>query len=157
MLSYEIPGRGTLCISALVLDLNGTVAIDGEIIPGVAQRVRALQKRGLACYLLTADTRGLGAETADALELTLHRLHPGCERAQKRAFVEHLGAERVVAIGNGANDKEMLEAAAIGIVVLQAEGLATETLLAADIAVPDIQTALDLLSSPQRLIATLRR
>jgi soluble P-type ATPase len=51
----------------------------------------------------------------------------------------------------------MLEAAAIGIAVLQAEGLAIETLLAADIAVPDIHTALDLLSSPQRLIATLRR
>jgi soluble P-type ATPase len=47
MPSYEIPGKGALHVSALVLDLNGTVAIDGEIIPGVAERVRALQKQGM--------------------------------------------------------------------------------------------------------------
>ena len=156
MLAYDIAGRGVLHLSTLVLDLNGTVALDGKIISGVADRVKALQERGLSGYLLTADTRGRGAETAEALDLSLHRLHSGSERAQKRAFVEHLGADRVVAVGNGANDAEMLQAAAVGIAVLGTEGTATPALLAADVVVQDICTALDLLLKPQRLIATLR-
>lgn len=156
MLTYDIAGRGVLHLSTLVLDLNGTVALDGKIISGVADRVKALQERGLSGYLLTADTRGRGAETAEALDLSLHRLHSGSERAQKRAFVEHLGADRVVAVGNGANDAEMLQAAAVGIAVLGTEGTATPALLAADVVVQDICTALDLLLRPQRLIATLR-
>lgn len=156
MLTYDIAGRGVLHLSTLVLDLNGTVALDGKIISGVADRVKALQERGLSGYLLTADTRGRGAETAEALDLSLHRLHSGSERAQKRAFVEHLGADRVVAVGNGANDAEMLQAAAVGIAVLGTEGTATPALLAADVVVQDICTALDLLLKPQRLIATLR-
>jgi P-type E1-E2 ATPase len=156
LLTYDIAGRGVLRLSTLVLDLNGTVALDGQIIPGVADRVRALQERGLSGYLLTADTRGRGAETATALGLSLHRLHSGSERAQKRAFVEHLGADRVVAVGNGTNDAEMLQAAAVGIAVLGTEGTATPALLAADIVVQDICAALDLLLKPQRLIATLR-
>ena len=149
MLTYDIAGRGVLHLSTLVLDLNGTVALDGKIISGVADRVKALQERGLSGYLLTADTRGRGAETAEALDLSLHRLHSGSERAQKRAFVEHLGADRVVAVGNGANAAEMLQAAAVGTV--------PPALLAADVVVQDICTALDLLLRPQRLIATLRR
>ena len=156
MLIYDIPGRGIIHLSTLVLDLNGTVALDGEIITGIEDRVRALQERGMGGYLLTADTRGRGAETAEALGLTLHRLHSGGERAQKRAFVEHMGADRVVAVGNGANDAEMLQSAAVGIAVLGTEGTATPALLAADVVAQDICAALDLLLKPQRLIATLR-
>jgi P-type E1-E2 ATPase len=157
MPTYEIPGRGVLDLSTLVLDLNGTVALDGELISGVDERVNALKERGMDGYLITADTRGRGAETADALGLTLHRLHPGQESSQKRAFVQELGAEHIVAIGAGANDAAMLEVAAVGIVVLQAEGAAMATLYAADLVVPDIHAALDLLLKPQRLIATLRQ
>ena len=156
MPTYEIPGRGRLELSALVLDLNGTVAVDGEIIPGVAARVGALQAQGVICYLVTADTRGLGAETARVLGLTLHRIAAGQEQSAKRAFVEQLGADRVAVIGNGANDAEMLQAAAVGLAVLQAEGMATAALRAADVVVPDINAALDLLLKPRRLIATLR-
>jgi hypothetical protein len=37
MASLEIPGRGHVKLSPLVLDLNGTVSIDGKVIPGVAE------------------------------------------------------------------------------------------------------------------------
>jgi P-type E1-E2 ATPase len=157
MLEYEVPGWKRLRLSALALDLNGTTAMDGEVVPGVGDRLATLKGRGLAGYLLTADTRGRGAETADALGLVLHRLDLGQEGAQKRALVEALGAEQVVAVGNGANDVEMLQAAALGIGVMQEEGLATGILGAADVVVPDICAALDLLIKPRRLIATLRR
>jgi P-type E1-E2 ATPase len=152
----EIPGRGALELSILILDLNGTIAIDGAIIAGVAERVAKLKSRGLEAYLLTADTRGNGADIAAHLDVALHRLAPGSERAQKAAFVRQRGADQVVAIGNGANDAEMLAQAALGIAVLQVEGLAVETWAAADLLVPDVCNALDLLIEPQRLVATLR-
>jgi soluble P-type ATPase len=113
MPTYYILGRRELCLSALVLDLNGTVSIDGHIVAGVEERVAALETLGMEGYLLTADTRGHGQQTADALGLSLHRLAANDEErqsegTQKRAFVEQLGAERVAAIGNGANDLQML-------------------------------------------------
>lgn len=67
-----------------------------------------------------------------------------------------MGAAGVAAIGNGANDAKMLETAALGIAVLGPEGLAVETLHAANVVVPHINDALDLLLKPVRLIATLR-
>ena len=63
----------------------------------------------------------------------------------------------VVAIGNGANDVSMLRAAALGIVVVGPEGLATEAIAAATIVTLSIADALDLLLNPKRLVATLRR
>jgi len=51
----------------------------------------------------------------------------------------------------------MLKAAALGLCVMSQEGAAVETLLAADLLVPDIFAALDLLDKPLRLIASLRK
>jgi P-type E1-E2 ATPase len=156
MLTVEILGHGRLALENLVLDLNGTLALDGEILPGVAERLAALSSH-LQIHLLTADTRGRGAATAAALGINLYRLTPGDEAAQKRAFVESLGAERVAAVGNGANDAEMLAVASLGVAVLGPEGLARAAWQSADLILPDIGAAFDLLLHPQRLIATLRR
>ncbi|HHJ06252.1 MAG TPA: ATPase P, partial [Anaerolineae bacterium] len=70
--------------------------------------------------------------------------------------VAELGPERVVAIGNGANDAAMLRRAALGIAVLGGEGTALSCLTAADVLASDINTALDLQLNPRRLLATLR-
>jgi soluble P-type ATPase len=51
----------------------------------------------------------------------------------------------------------MLYEAAIGIAVLSPEGTAAEALQAADIVVPDIARAFELLERPMRLVAGLRR
>jgi soluble P-type ATPase len=68
-----------------------------------------------------------------------------------------LGAGRVVAVGQGANDAGMLKEAALGICVLSKEGVALESLLAADLLAPDILSALELLERPLRLVASLRK
>jgi soluble P-type ATPase len=82
---------------------------------------------------------------------------PGGGQAEiKRRFVEALGAEGVVAIGNGRNDRLMLAAARLGIAVVQPEGAATETMAAADLVIPTIADALELLAHPLRLVASLR-
>jgi P-type E1-E2 ATPase len=84
-------------------------------------------------------------------------VQPGNEATKKAEFVQNLGGEHVVAIGQGANDAEMLKAAALGICVMSREGVAVETLVSADLLVPDIFAALDLLEKPVRIIASLRK
>jgi soluble P-type ATPase len=63
----------------------------------------------------------------------------------------------VIAVGQGANDAEMLRLAAVGVAVLSKEGTSVETLLVADLVMPDIFTVLELLENPMRLVATLRK
>ena len=155
MIHLDIPGRGILELEDLVLDLNGTIALDGEVLAGVPERLAALSE-SLTVHLVTADTQGQAAVIAEQLGVRLVRVAPGDEAEQKRSLVERLGAERVVAVGNGANDAGMLQAAALGIAVLGPEGLAGEAWQAADV-VAGIHQALDLLLHPRRLVATLRR
>ena len=156
MIELRIPGRGTLQLEHLVCDVNGTLAIDGQLVEGVARLLRALRDR-LQVHLLTADTHGRQALIDQQLGIQAVRIQPGGEAGQKAAYIEQVGAQAVVAIGQGANDAEMLRRAAVGICVLSAEGLAIESLLAADLLVPDILSALELLDNPLRLVATLRK
>ncbi len=156
MIELNIPGRGVLQLEHLVCDVNGTLALDGRLLEGVARLLAGLRDR-LELHLVTADTHGRQVEIDRQLGLSGHRLQPGDEAAQKAAFVRQLGAERVVAVGQGANDAAMLREAALGIAVLSREGLAVPALLAADILAPDILSALELLDKPLRIIATLRK
>jgi P-type E1-E2 ATPase len=139
-----------------VLDLNGTIAVDGQVLPGVAERLATLSAE-LTVHLVTADTQGQAAQGAERLGLHLFRVVAGGEADQKLGLVAQLGPAQTAAIGNGANDARMLAAAGLGIAVLGPEGLAMTALQAADVVVGRIEDALDLLLWPQRLIATLRR
>lgn len=156
MIELDIPGRGNLQLEHLVLDVNGTLALDGQLLDGMTKRLPALGAR-LQIHLLTADTHGRQAEIDRRLGLQAVRIRPGDEAAQKADYVRRLGAARVAAIGQGANDAGMLEAAGLGVAVLSPEGLAREALLAADLIVADIFSALDLLDRPVRIVASLRK
>jgi P-type E1-E2 ATPase len=155
MLEIAIPSRDALRLEYLALDVNGTVALDGQLIVGVGERLDKLSKL-LGIWLVSADTQGTLASLADNLTVKARLLQPGDEAVQKAALVAELGADHVVAIGNGANDAAMLRQAALGIAVLGGEGLSAACWEAADVIVPDIGAALDLLLRPRRLIATLR-
>jgi soluble P-type ATPase len=176
MIEVTIPGRGRLQLQHLVSDVNGTLALDGVLIAGVAQRLAALAGR-LTIHLLTADT--LGRQSAIDRELNLTStvgrgsfgrpspipvprgtgaiIAPGNEQQQKQSFVEKLGAASVIALGQGANDALMLKTAALGICILSAEGASAETVMACDLIVPSIDAAFDLLDKPLRLVASLRK
>jgi P-type E1-E2 ATPase len=156
MIELSIPGRGGLRLQHLVTDVNGTLATDGILIADLATRIASLRNR-LTVHLLTADTHGRQAAIDQQLALTATRLSAGNEQEQKRAYVARLGADSVVAIGQGANDAGMLKEAALGICVISEEGAAIETLLAADLIVPNIVAAFDLLDKPVRIVATLRK
>lgn len=152
MIKLHIPGRGDYRLEHLALDVNGTLCLDGRLISGVAGRLQALREH-LAVHILTADTFGKIAEIEKALDISALRIRTSADKA---ALVERVGSASVVAVGNGANDAAMLAAAALGLAVLGPEGVAREALEAADVVVPDVLVALDLLLNPKRLVATLR-
>lgn len=155
MLSLKIPGFGLLTLEHLVLDYNGTLAVDGVLMSGVKNTLNALSEH-LAIHVITADTFGKAAQGLDGVECRLNVLEPGRQDQAKLEFVNQLGADRTVSIGNGRNDALMLAASALGIAVILAEGASTVSLKAADIVSTDIVHALELLRHPLRLTATLR-
>jgi len=156
MIELNIPGRGLVKLQHLVCDVNGTLAVDGQLPENVKYRLNALRDR-LTLHLLTADTHGRQDIIDQQLNLKAVRIQPGKETEQKAKYVQQLGPETVVAIGQGANDAGMLQAAALGICVLSPEGTAVETLLGAKLVVANIQEALEILEKPLRIVATLRK
>lgn len=154
-ITITVPGWRTLDLAHLVLDFNGTLALDGRLLVGVEARLQDLASR-LRIHVLTADTFGRAKIELGNARCELVVLRPGDEHRQKADYLDRLGADACAAIGNGRNDREMLARAALAIAVLGAEGLASEALAAADIVVPDPVSALDLLLHPQRIAATLR-
>jgi len=156
MIELNVPGKGVLLLDHLVSDVNGTLAVDGQLIDGVARALGALHDR-LSLHLLTADTFGRQAEIDRRLGLQAVHIPPGDEAEAKGAYVRSLGSEHVISIGQGANDAGMLREAGLGICVLSPEGLAVEALTAADVIAPNILEALALLEHPLRLVACLRR
>ena len=155
MLEISIPGYKELRLEHLVLDYNGTLACDGEILEGVEQALETLAE-DLQIHVVTADTFGKVRSGLASSPSKLVILRGERQDVGKRKYIEQLGAERVAAIGNGRNDRLMLETAALGIAVIQEEGAAAETLFAADVVCLNIRAALDLLTHPLRLTATLR-
>lgn len=157
MLPLEIPGRGKYELTRVVLDVNGTLAEDGHLIPGVKERLGRL-RRNLDIVLVTADTHGRQVAIDRELDLDAHRLEKGqAEAPQKAELVRRLGSDSTVAIGNGANCALMLKEAAIGIAVIEAEGTSVAALQSSDVVVRSIVDALDMLLNPRRLVATLRQ
>jgi len=156
MLTVDIPGWGVLNLEHIVLDFNGTMALDGVLLPGVKERLNLLAEK-LQVHILTADTFGTGKAACREIKGRVHILEQGRAGAElKKEFIETLGKDKTVAVGNGTNDTLMLKAAALGIMVLGPEGASGKALAAADVVVTDINHGLDMLLNPKRLVATLR-
>ncbi|HHE55975.1 MAG TPA: ATPase P [Caldithrix abyssi] len=155
MIEIEIPGFKKLQLKYLVMDYNGTLAIDGKLIEGVENRLYALADH-LEIHVITADTFGLVKTYLENFPIQLKIITSTEQGKQKWQYVRQLGSGQVVAIGNGRNDRLMLKEAKLGIATIQAEGSAMETIQSADIVVNHINDALDLLREKLRLTATLR-
>ncbi|MBN1354728.1 HAD hydrolase family protein [bacterium] len=152
----EIPGWKTLDIRTAVFDYNGTIARDGRIDDTLRVKLGKLADV-MPVRVLTADTFNNVNIMLEGFEGQIEIIPREKQAESKRDFVLKLGREHVVAFGNGANDQLMLETAALGICIAGPEGAALETVMAADILIPDIGNAIDLLFNPDRLRASLRR
>ena len=110
MLHIEIPNYRELHLEYLVLDYNGTLAEAGHLREGVVEALERLSEK-LTILVVTADTFGSAAQALKNLPVKLTILPAEKQTAAKGELVSRLGAQRVVAIGNGANDAQMLATA----------------------------------------------
>jgi P-type E1-E2 ATPase len=156
VVEVSVPGRGHYHIEHLILDLNGTIALDGKLIRGVKERISALSKK-LQVIVVTADTNKNAELLLRDLPVALCRIEEAGEGEQKARLVREKGEDRSVCVGNGSNDVSMLKESAIGICIVGREGASAEAVTASDLVVSHINDALDLFLKPRRLRATLRR
>lgn len=155
MIEILIPSGQTLVLRYALVDFNGTLARDGRLIDGVDNRLRALAAQ-VAIHVATGNTTGTASSVLAGLPVELHLMPAERQAVAKRALIETLGAQHVAAIGNGRNDSEMLERAALAIAIVGDEGCAASALAAADVVCIDVRDAIDILLTPMRLVATLR-
>lgn len=155
MLEIDIPGFGIVKLEHLVSDFTGTLSFDGKLLTGVKKQLNRIAKF-LKIHVLTADTFGKARQELEGVQCEIHILTGKNHDIQKEEYVNKLGAESVVAFGNGSNDRRMLKAACIGIAVSLGEGCAVDAMMSADIFVTSAKDGLDLLLNPKRCKATLR-
>jgi soluble P-type ATPase len=153
-MDYDIPGVGQLTIKTIILDLNGTLSVGGQIPEGVKPRLTQLKGMGFIVLFFTGNTRNDADDLAQDLGIEWKLAKSA---AEKRQLALELHPETCASIGNGRIDLELMKTVKLAIVTLQAEGVHVETLLASDIVIPTINDALDLFLDSQRLIATLRK
>jgi len=154
MLTVEIPGRAPLVLEHLILDYNGTIALDGEIIESIRPRLHELAKSLRIC-VITADTHGTATQKCAGLPLEVLTF-PTVEVGGIKARQARSLSGGVACIGNGFNDIPMSDVCDLSVAVIGTEGCCAALLSHVDVVVTSIEDALDLLLYTDRLRATLR-
>jgi len=154
-MKFKIPGQETIEIQNVVLDYNGTIAVDGKLIEGVAEIINDLAEI-ITFHVITADTYGSVEKELETTSCNVVKIPEDKQDVSKLDFLLKLGKQTTLCVGNGKNDRLMLKESIIGVAVLQDEGVCVESLLAADIACKSILDVFMYFKDPNRIIATLR-
>lgn len=155
MLEIKIPALGQFIFKHIVFDFNGTLATDGTMTPTVESRLIALCKK-MEVHVITMDTYGTVAAQLKHLPVQVAILDAERGTDEKEKYIQTLGSDRCIAVGNGSNDSKMLREAMLSIAVIGKEGLSQKALKDADIFFTSIDDVFDSLENPSRLTATLR-
>lgn len=155
MIKIHIPGKADLSIDHIVFDFNGTLAVDGKLKPAVKALFDQIKKHA-DIYILTADTYGCVQNECRNLNVNVMKLEKNNGGLQKKNFVDQLGPQNTICVGNGTNDALMFETCALSIAIIGDEGCSLQALMNADIVVNHIEDALSMLINPKRITATLR-
>jgi len=155
MFELDVPGFGQIRLEHMVSDFTGTLSVDGRLLPGVKDRLNKISEF-LQIHILTADTFGMAKTELEGIKCDIHILTGDNHDIQKERYLTNLGTEKVIAFGNGNNDRLMLKIAKIGVAVCMNEGCSIDAMKSADILVTSAVDALDLLLNTKRLKATLR-
>jgi hypothetical protein len=90
MIELNIPGRGRIQLEHLVANVNGTLAVDGQLLDGMSRSLKSLRDR-LTIHLLTPIRTTAGPDRP--------AVEPGCVRSsrgwseQKADYVRQLGSD----------------------------------------------------------------
>jgi soluble P-type ATPase len=147
----ELPNREPRVLAELLINGSALQDARGELLPGLAQRLREMGRKIRLTVTCPGPAGGL-APQLEGLPLEVKPLRTGEDKLE---YAKTLGPEKLVVIGHGRSDAAVCKAAAVGIAV-QGDGLSTELLMASDIVVEDLESAFTLLDHPDRLKAKLR-
>ena len=154
MNAVDIPDFGTFDIEHIVCDFNGTLAVDGELLPGVAESLNELA-RSVQVHVVTADTFG-SASARCKVDCRIHLLRRDDQRHAKLAYLFVLGPQSSIAIGNGRNDVDMLRVSRRRHRRHQRRGRGRGDVGRGRRGVQRHRRRVALLHKPKRLLATLR-
>jgi soluble P-type ATPase len=152
---FEIPGREEIEITDVLFDYNGTIAVDGQLIDGVAESINELAE-DVNFHVITADTFGSVVKALANVNCKVVKIPKGEQDSSKLDYLLKLGKENTLCVGNGKNDKLILKESVIGIALIQDEGACVESLLAADIVCKSVLDVFAFFKVPDRMKATLR-
>jgi soluble P-type ATPase len=154
----EVPGFGQLAIHTIVSDYTGTLSCKGKLIPGVKERLLELQNR-VDIYIATSDSYGTAEKELTGI-LSPHILREPRHDVEKLTFALKFDPRQMAALGNGNNDRLLLQtvktAGGLAVAVDNGEGCALDALLSANIFIAGAVNALDLLLETRSCKATLR-
>ena len=154
MISIDIPGFEPLHIEHVLLDYNGTLAVDGMLVPGVVEIVSQLVRQ-VHVAVLTADTYGTVRQQCEPLGVEVQTFPRAGATAFKKSYAQGLEGD-VACLGNGRNDADMFDCAALSIAILDGEGMWVGLVPHADILARSAVEGLSLLLNADRIRATLR-
>lgn len=143
-----------LFFDTLILDLNGTLAVKGQVPDGVALRLEKLKVMGIRIILCSGDQWGNAKAIAQDLGIELQVA--GTSEEKERVILS-LNSGSIVAIGNARVDIGLFKHAKLSIATLQGEGIHAGILPHVDILVTSINDALDLLLDEDALKATMKK
>ena len=104
-MKYSLKGAGEFDLDTIILDLNGTLAVNGLVDPGVKERVIKLKELGFKILLFSGDQRGNAQTLADDLGIELQRASTTEEKEALTRRVNDLHPSGgVVSIGNARID-----------------------------------------------------
>ncbi len=152
-MKYNVTGVGEIEIKTIVLDLNGTLAVRGEIPTGVKERLNKLRELGFEIVLFTGNQRGNAQEICDGLGITFQVAKSA---AEKESLFLKLDPETTAAIGNARIDNGKFKHAKVSVATLQGEGIHTGILGLVDVIVPSINDALDFFIDADVFAGTMR-
>ena len=156
MISIQRPGMESLDIHFVLIDFEGTLAMDGRVHPKAKDKVNLLSKRA-TIYILTKSNREKVEETLKKMKVEILYLTEGDSSQQKLNVLQRLGSHQTAVIGNGLDDVRIMEQAGLGMCVIGKEGSSAEAMAKADLVVTHVLDALDFLLKPLRQRATLGR
>lgn len=155
MIIYEIPGRDNMEIENIVFDYNGTIAVNGNLIDGVKEKILEL-KELLNIYIVTADTYGTVEAKCKGLGVEIVTFPTDSAGTSKKDIVKKLGSGKTICIGNGFNDIQMFKESKLSIAIIEDEGCSGKLLLESDLVMKSIIDAFNIVMNSNMMKATLR-
>ena len=152
-MQFNIPQGESFEITTIVLDLNGTLSVNGKISDKTKSLISKLKELNYRIVLISGDIRGNAKIIAKELGIEILLGKTSDEKVKQ---MYNFDIEKTASIGNARIDIGTFINSKLSIATLQSEGIHTGILKYVDIIVPSIEDALNLFIDKKSLEGTLR-